>query len=538
MLLSDLVVLNALRRIMGSQWSSPNSGAGSGRTIAVGSRLSGRKRTHSEATNSSNQERNYGNSGNHSLPRSDDRHHDEDDDDDDEDSDCHLPRSKRSRISPLSSFMNHIWETVNDAAARWFAKYFFLTILEMATAKSKKGELSDERDILKGIITMLDYFQNKDSDILRRGWQALGVCCCCPQLPGQLPARENVIEEDMAVVAMVMEKCADQKAIQLLGVRALRVLVCIGGSASDAAKENWTFMYRAGVLSALISAMRNHFDEKVMLGLCISFIAMLMKEVGGVVQRNLIRIGGVALLIQASQKWIDDEGFFHTTCCALYQLSFQSTRQNLIDHGAIPLLVSSIMHHSENTEVIELALGIMNQLSLSDPQVFVGRQIVPLMLDVMAKHPTKETVQFYAMVLIRAIGRADAVPLQPTIDRVIDALRRFPDSSGILFFGCAVMWQLLVRHNNEQNEALTLLSNLGGLEIVTSAVHRHGEIFGLGSVAQLILLYSWEHRPADNESATVAFGGTEDVIPLITGLSDFLGNDANGNNIDDDGDTE
>jgi hypothetical protein len=61
----------------------------------------------------------------------------------------------------------------------------------------------------------------------------------CPQRPGQLPAREDRLEEDAALVAMVMKHCLDNDMIQLLGCRALRVLVGGGdGRVSESDKKN------------------------------------------------------------------------------------------------------------------------------------------------------------------------------------------------------------------------------------------------------------------------------------------------------------
>jgi hypothetical protein len=53
----------------------------------------------------------------------------------------------------------------------------------------------------------------------------------------------------------------------------------------------------------------------------------------------------------------------------------------------------------------------------------------------------------------------------------------------------------------------------------------------------LILLHAWENRPNDreNEAATQAFGGTEQIVSLISELDvGNMMNRAGGNNDDDD----
>jgi hypothetical protein len=329
--------------------------------------------------------------------------------------------------------------------------------------------------------------------------------------------------------------------IQLLGCRALRVLVC-GGSdtqckANQSNKNHWKCLHRAGVLGTLLNAVRLCNEERTIQGLCVSFVAMLIKEVGEPVKQDLLTNGGIQILLQASREWSYDAGVLHTILCVLYQLTTRTTRQSLVDHGAMPLLSGCILTHCNHNSIIELILGTLNQLSIVSETIFSGYVLVPKMLFLLALYPNNETVQFFGMVLLRAAGRTDPVPLEPAANRVMEALKRFPDASGVLFFGCALMWQLLRFHNNEQNEALTLFTSMGGLELVINAVHRHNDVYGLVPVAHLILMYAWENRPTENETATESFGGSDEIANLITGLDDNLAlrnNDANNEDDDDD----
>jgi hypothetical protein len=163
------------------------------------------------------------------------------------------------------------------------------------------------------------------------------------------------------------------------------------------------------------------------------------------------------------------------------------------------------------------------------------------MLRVMTAFHDNDTVQFYCLVLVRAAGRAGPLPVESTIAATLAAMRKFPDSGGILFFGSAVMYQILIRHDNGRHDALNLITSSGGLECVVSAARRHNGVSGLAPVAHLILLHAWENRPNDreNEAATQAFGGTEQIVSLLSGLDvGNMMNRAGGNNNDDDDDDE
>mmetsp|Transcript_17519 Transcript_17519/g.28344 ORF Transcript_17519/g.28344 Transcript_17519/m.28344 type:complete len:154 (-) Transcript_17519:1557-2018(-) len=138
----------------------------------------------------------------------------------------------------------------------------------------------------------------------------------------------------------------------------------------------------------------------------------------------------------------------------------------------------------------------------------------------MQKHSQNETILYYSLVLIRSAGRFEHIPLRPTIPMIVSSMRRFPNATRVLFFGCAVFWQILVRHNNEENDALALISSTGGLECVVTAVSRNKRVVGLGPVSHLILSYAWEFRATESEAATRAFGGTDRIIPFITGVDE------------------
>lgn len=395
----------------------------------------------------------------------------------------------------------------------------------MATTRIRCDELASEEDVHNAIIHILEYFQKDDLDLLRRGWKALSIVLACPQRPGQLPAREDSLEEDAAIIAMVMQRCSGNGMVQILGCRALRILFLDEDTSRNASEESekpkWKVIHQAGVLSALTDAVRSNPDNRKVQELCVSFIAVLIKEVGERVKKDLLNNGGIDILLQACQRWQLDSGVLHTILCVVYQLTSRSTRQALIDQGVVPLLSSYLSLHGDHRAIVELILGTMNQLAVASESIFAGQSLVQKLLILLGQHPDNDTIQFFGLVLLRAAGRSDPIPLQEAFSRIADAMKRFSDSTGVLFFCCALMWQLLQFHNNDDNEALALLSSNGAMELLLDAVQRRSDVYGLAPVAHLILMYAWEHRPRENEASTRAFGGSEDVASLVSGLDDF-----------------
>jgi hypothetical protein len=430
--------------------------------------------------------------------------------------------------------MNKIYNMVTEMAAHCFVRFFYLNFLEMATEKAKSGALEADADIHNSIVSMLALMQDRDQDIFRRGWRALCICSHCKQRPGQLPARADPLEEDVVTVIMVMERCLHDEKVQMLGFRALRILVCggVGREPNDATFENWSCLHRAGVLSILITSMRRHPNTLFLCGTALTMIGMLLKEIGDRAKADFVRLGGLPVLMGSAEKWERETKVLQSALFTMYQLSYRTSRQSLIDNGAITFLTRCIERHPINRIVVELALGALNQISLVSPSPFrepEHSRLVPVLLALMATHEKTESIQFYSMVVLRSASSAHHLPRRGTLGRVLAAMRKFPDAGGILFFGCSLIHELLARHNNNEDEVLTLISTMGGLEVVINAVHDHPDVYGLSAVAHLILLHAWDERPTEGDAATRAFGGSSEFIPRITGLdiNDFLGNVGN-----------
>ena len=391
----------------------------------------------------------------------------------------------------------------------------------MATEKSRKGELQNETEIQKSLVTILSLFQEDDQDVFRRAWKALSICTYCEQRPGQLPARADPLEEDAVIVTMVMEKCIDNADIQKLGLLAFRVIAC-GGVGFSQIIENATHfraLYRAGVMKVVLHAMRRHPDVKTIC--CYSFvvIGMMLKHLGEQARQEFFRLDGVPVFVEITNRWLTNTIVVLPALFAFYRLCEQSVPQSLVDAGVVTILESCITLHADDSSVVELVLGTLSQMSqASNPSPFAARpSLMPALLMLMEKHDKSDRIQFYAMVIIHYLGNIHPLPLQPTVDRVLGAMRRFPDTPGILFFACALLHLLLV-HDNEQKDALTAISTLGGLELVANAVRSHRDAHGLAPIAHLIFLHVWVSEPPENAAANQAFGGSASFINRITGL--------------------
>lgn len=412
------------------------------------------------------------------------------------------PARKRRRIDPtVTVTINGIWDFVSEKIAKWLSRCFLLAV-EVVAQNSRDGCLSEELDVHSALLHMLHYFQADDMEILQRGWRVLCFCSC--SIRPQLPAREDSVEDDAAVIVTVMNKHHDSERVQLLGFRALRVLV--------SKTDNWNALLRGGALPALLEAIQNFPRTKVMQWICITFLVMIMKETTTDARELMIEKGTIPLIVQAVRRFSSDETLSHTGCCALYLLSSGTTSTALMEHGAVEVLLMVVDRHMRNPFIVEISLGALFQLSTENNMGGLG--IALRMIRLMMIYPEKESIQFYCLVLIRAAGRVERIPHRPTIPVIISIMRRFEHSRGIQFYGCVVLGHLLA--SDEQNDALDLITSAGGLECIVSAVVNVNTV-GIPSMVHLILTHVWQNRPPDNEEATRAFGGAEEVISLITG---------------------
>lgn len=424
------------------------------------------------------------------------------------------PQPKRKRVrqyrSQISTQIGFAWNVFADTITCWFAKCF-LYAAELAAKTAKPCDLAQEEDLLLGLVQSLDCFQNTDMYILRRGWRVLCVCStdCDPlSVPGLFGDELN-FEADISVVLTAMERHLPSLRIQLLGFRALRTLLVKAG-------ERWDAIEAAGAIPIFVKAMRKHSNDVVIQGLAITFLAMVVREVGSRPRQEAIDLGSVELVLGAMRNFDDDPRLLHTGCYALHQLNFiHRAREIILELEGIDLFMQSIERYIDDSDLVDLCLSALSKLS--DEDNLNDRRLVPLVFKTIERWPSEASIQGHNLViLLRAIGR-EPVPFQKVVRYVVRVMKTFPDKPSLHFFACATLREILERV--QIREIKDMLYNEGAIECVIQSVLKHRGTFGLQPMALLIIMNVWERRTRSEVEASAAFGGNEQTIAAITGMS-------------------
>lgn len=410
------------------------------------------------------------------------------------------PRRKKRRRSIAKA-----WDSLSDTVASWVAKGF-LSAVEWAAQNAKNGELAEEKDLIDSVLNMLDYFQGSDLDILRRGWRVL--CVCSDSSAPVWSAKLDACESDVFTVVAAMRMHPGCIRIQLLGCRALRTLVM-------KSEEAWKSLGHSGAISVFIQAMKTFPGDIVMQGLAITFVAMLVREVGESPQQKVLELQGIHVILDTMRRFDGDPRLLHTACYALHQIGFiPSQRAIILSNGGIDLLLRSLDRHMDDVALVDLCLSALSKLS--DEDNLVGREVIPLILKSMKRWPDEQSIQGHDLVLmLRAVG-GEPIPHKASIRLILAAMKKFQESASLQFFGCAALREILERTNGR--EALDAISSEGGIECILTAVKKHNGIFGLQPMALLVLMHIWEQRRPEQQAVATAFGGSDHAIVLVTGL--------------------
>jgi hypothetical protein len=451
---------------------------------------------------------------------------------------------KRRRVA--SSF------GITDTFLLWFTKFALLVIESIGRLNSlyhaNRPEV-EKKETMAFLMRMLQYFQLRDINVLRRGWGAISLLTTDAnvRLGQQRPIRESNIEEDISLITTVMRSHSKCEEIQYLGFRAMEYLVMSvdndddnddnnnNNSSSNDTEIDWGTLVKGGAISVFVDILRNFQNRKDMTTCCFMFLFMLIKEGEDVNSRRIfIELGGIPLILQSIIHYVDNTDLTHTGCALIHYLStFETSRNDLINHNVIDCLVVVLDTHSSNNniEIINMCLVSLRQIS-TDNDLPAGRhEFIPILIQLMKYHPNDEGVQFYSLILIRTAGRTETIHHQLAVPTIVAAMRKFPDHDGIVFLGSLLFWKILSNDNTNTNEALTFISSEGGIEsVIAATISNNGNLVGLATVAHAILIHAWENRPPEQEPAVVAFGGSRQIISLITKF-----NERNAANNDDDG---
>ena len=427
------------------------------------------------------------------------------DDDDDEDPARDEQRPLK-RIRTMS--IQNAWSVVRDSMTGFLAKGFLIAV-EVAVRNCEGENISDsdQQDMMHALVQMLDYFQSSNITILRRGWRLMNACC------GDDAATACTEKEsDISTVVTVMKRNEDSLKVQLLGCRALRTLMN--------RDDDWEALYHAGAIQVFLRALSKFPDELVMQGLGITFMAMLVREEGEPPRRQVLAEGGVELIFGAMRRFAENPHLLHTGCYALHQLGFtRRSRELILRHGGIQLLLRSVTLHVHDLCLVDLCLSALSKLSGQDN--LQGHEPLPLVLLSMEQYPDEQAIQGHCLVLLLRTVDSDTTPEQTesAVRKIVKAMRNFPVCASVQFFACAVLREILQRSSGRQGQVvLNLVMESGGLECVLSAVETHRDIFGLQPMALLFLMHVWEQRPPQQQAAATAFGGSDHVVALLSGI--------------------
>ncbi|MGK3735738.1 MAG: hypothetical protein ACI8RD_001041 [Bacillariaceae sp.] len=453
---------------------------------------------------------------------------------------------KRRRVTPSFG--------ITDTCLLWFTKFALLMIESIGRLDSlyhvNRPEV-EKKETMDFLMRMLQYFQLRDINVLRRGWGAISLLTTedanIRPVDQQRSIRESNLEEDIALITTVMRSHSKCEEIQYLGFRAMEYLVMSVDNDNDDDSSNnnnidteidWGTLVKGGAISAFVDILRNFQNRKDMTTCCFMFLFMLIKEGEDVNSRRIfIELGGIPLILQSIIHYVDNTDLTHTGCALIHYLTtFETSRNDLINHNVIDCLVVVMDKRSSNnnTEIINMCLVSLRQISVDNDLPAGRHEFIPILIQLMKYHPNDEGVQFYSLILIRTAGRTETIHHQLAVPTIVAAMRRFPDHDGIVFFGSLLFWRILSNDNANTNEALTFISSEGGIEsVIAATIANNGNLVGLATVAHAILIYAWENRPPEQEPAVVAFGGSRQIISLITKFNQR--NDDNDNDNDNNG---
>ena len=549
---------------MGSQWSKNSSSLNDNADVSEPTSISTSK---SKTTNqptplslSFSSPSLLSSSNSRKRRRNDNNDDDNDDDDEEEDNDndesdisgreetaekekessSHAQRRPRKRRRATPSF------GITDTFLLWFTKFALLVIESIGRLDSlyhvNRPEV-EKKETMDFLMRMLQYFQLRDIDVLRRGWGAISLLTTDANTirlgQQQRPIRESSnLEEDISLITIVMRSHSKCEEIQYLGFRAMEYLVMSvhhdddnddnNNNSSNSSNSNsndteidWGTLVKGGAISAFVDILRNFQNRKDMTTSCFMFLFMLIKEGEDVNARRIfIELGGIPLILQSIIRYVDKTDLTHTGCALIHYLStFETSRDDLINHNVIDCLVVVLDNHTSNnnTEIINMCLVSLRQISVDNDLPAGQHEFIPILIQLMNYHPNDEGVQFYSLILIRTAGRTETIHHQLVVPTIVAAMRRFPDHDGIVFFGSLLFWKIISNDNTNTNEALTFISSEGGIEsVIAATISNNGNLVGLATVAHAILIHAWEIRPPEQEPAVVAFGGSREIISLIT----------------------
>jgi hypothetical protein len=423
-------------------------------------------------------------------------------------------RTKRQRVTiPGSSLLS--MTSISNKVTVWLAQAF-LSFADYTAKTAPSGkELLEDDDFMESICHVLDCFQSSEPDILTRGWGMLCNCTIRNHVidSGHLPT--SIPDTDVASVIMGMNLHGSSMRLQLLGCRALRILL-------NKERTTWKKLMEKGVIPVLLQALDKFPNDLVLQGLMITFLGMLIKETGDDGRHQLLQGGAVEIILQAMRFFEGEDRLLYTGCYALHQLGYHSqARTKILETGGALILLNILQSHISDNGLVDICLHALSKLTTVDASELDTWQwssfrIVPTILDCMEKHPLDQSIQRNCLVcLLRLIGRV-SVPPHRAILLILAAMKTFRQCANFLFFACATLREIVDQSREQYDTVQYLTEQEGAIDLILNAIQHHEGAFGLRSIVILLLTEILAHQ---QEIATpTAFGGGRHAIAVVAGV--------------------
>lgn len=429
-------------------------------------------------------------------------------------------KAKRQRTVTAASFsasrplhfFKFGYSYVSNKVTVWLANAF-LSFAEYTANKSSAPscrELMEDEEFMESMCHVLDCFQASDPEIMTRGWKML---CACAMIRDS--DASGFPESDVACVITGMNLHEESMRLQLLGCRALRILL-------TKERTTWQHLVDNGIIPVLLQAMTKFPQDLILQGLMTTMLGMLIKETGDDCRSQLVHNGAVERILEAMQHFSEEERLLYTGCYSLHQLSCHApARAKILETGGALVLVNMLQKNVWDRELVDIGLHALCRLTTVDAseldtwQWTSSDQLIPTILNCMQEHPFEKSIQSQSLVcILRLVGHV-SVPPQRSIHVILASMKNFAECPNFLFFACATLQELV--DQSPHDSALSYWTSEHGIDSILNVVRDHPTALGLRSIV-IVLLSEILTYQQQTDATPRAFGGGQHAVAVIGGL--------------------
>ncbi|KAL3942023.1 MAG: hypothetical protein SGBAC_003709 [Bacillariaceae sp.] len=415
----------------------------------------------------------------------------------------------------------------------------FLSLAESstrhATAANHKynSHLFPDQELFQSVSDMLDDFQSLEPDILTRGWRMLCVCSLVQQKERcnrtndhddqsdsnsdddhdhddqDQDALSNLPDNDVGTVIMGMKLHNSSVRLQLLGCRALKILL-------DTERATWQQLAEESFVPVMMAAMKHFPDDLVLQGLMMSFLGMMIRENEERLQHELLELGIVEVILAALKEFDDNTRLIHTGCLALLQISasLQEAREKIVEKNGHVLVYRILEQHMRDELLLIVSLNTLSRLlSVQRIDALPLDEVVHTILACMEMYPQDESVQTHALVSLLRLGEHTRIPSETAIRKIVPAMTAFRQSRPLVFIACVVI-RSIIANSTQPATVLQHLLDVGGVECIVNASKDHESRAGIQQIVQLLLSVLLVHQQTSGVPS--AFRGTLRVVGMMS----------------------